>query len=108
MPKQLERLSDVIYHKKAFTRTVNRGMKYFGDIDYAKRRIRVNPSKGDLLNTIMHEEIHSKHPGKKEKTVRKEAGVAERKLTIDSAISNLLKFKRKQRPPGRLSSLIYS
>lgn len=57
---------------------VDNKMRDFGDIDYKKNIIRINKSKkkntkrGDILNTIVHEEIHKNHPQKHEKTARKD------------------------------------
>ena len=77
---------------KHVTREVNRKMKLFGDADFETNHIRVNPKKGGLLNTILHEEIHLKHPNMKEKNIVKKASAEESKLTIRKAIGLLSKF----------------
>lgn len=54
-------------------------MRWHGDIDEKKKVIRINDSKkknqkkGELIDTIVHEETHRMHPKMHEKTVRKEA-----------------------------------
>jgi hypothetical protein len=68
-------------------------MKSFGDTDLQKKVIRVNPKKGQLLNTILHEELHLKHPRATEKTIRKMAKSQEKNLTIGKAIKLLKRFK---------------
>ena len=64
-----------------FKRTTSDRMRSFGDIDLEKRHIRINKKKskspegkkqGGVLDTIVHEETHRKHPEMHEKTVRKE------------------------------------
>jgi len=52
-------------------------MRYFGDTDLGGKKIRVNKKKskkegpGEVLDTIVHEEMHRKHPKMKEKNIRK-------------------------------------
>jgi len=72
---------------------VDNKLKWSGDIDEEKKGvIRVNPRKGGLLNTILHEEIHRIHTKLTEKQVSKEASKQEKLLTIRKAISLLQKF----------------
>lgn len=62
-----------------YTRVVDNKMKDYGETDEKKKivRIRKKPfkskkwKKGEVLNTIVHEEMHVKHPKMKEKTVYK-------------------------------------
>jgi len=61
-----------------WTRKVDNKMRWHGDIDEDKKIIRVNksPSKnkmpGEILDTIVHEEMHRIHPQMHEKTIRTE------------------------------------
>ena len=76
--------------KRSWKRHVDNKMRgAYGETDYAKKTIRINkrrhksktaariaPNKNgteSLINTILHEETHRKHPKMKEKTVRKKA-----------------------------------
>ena len=58
-------------------RIVDNKMRWFGDIDDKKGIIRINKSKkknkkkGDIINTIAHEEMHRVHPKMWEKTIDK-------------------------------------
>ncbi len=59
-------------------RKVDNKMKSYGDIDFDKKIIRVNKKKskasgrkGEVLDTIVHEEMHKKYPEKGEKKIRK-------------------------------------
>lgn len=55
---------------------VNNKLKVFGMTDPKKKMIQINKKKaksskrkGELLNTVVHEKIHAKHPKMKEKQV---------------------------------------
>jgi hypothetical protein len=82
-----------------YTRKIDRKMRSYGEIDYDKKVIRVNPSykRGELLNTIIHEELHRKHPDWNEKKVKKESTKREKSLTIADAVKILKKYQRKRR-----------
>ncbi|MFA6385947.1 MAG: hypothetical protein WCW29_04350 [Candidatus Paceibacterota bacterium] len=74
-------------------RKIDKKMKSHGDIDYEKQLIRVNPVKGDLIDTIYHEELHKKYPDKPEKWIRKESRRMARKATKDQVIKMIKKYK---------------
>ncbi|MCH8069283.1 MAG: transposase [Candidatus Marinimicrobia bacterium] len=63
--------------KDGYTRKVDNTMKGFGETDFKKKVIRINKSKkknkrkGEILDTIVHEEQHRIHPGMKEKNIKK-------------------------------------
>jgi len=79
------------------TRKVDRRMHDSGEFDTKKLSIRVNPRKGDLINTIIHEELHRKKPNLTEKQVRKKAKKEESMITINQAVKLLEKYERKRR-----------
>ena len=63
--------------KKMYKRKVDNRMHAFGDTDLGKKVIRVNKkkskrdgSRGEVLDTIVHEAAHAKHPKMKEKNIR--------------------------------------
>lgn len=72
---------------KGYKRAVDNKMKYYGDTDTQKKVIRINKKKsmkagkGELLDTIVHEEQHAKHPMMKEKTVRRKTAGVVKKMT---------------------------
>lgn len=82
---------------KKFKRKIDKKMRDYGEINYEKGVIRVNPRKGGLLNTILHEEEHRRYPNKTEKRVRKAAARKEKSLTISQAVSILKKYQRNRR-----------
>lgn len=76
-----------------YKRRVDKKMKDSGETDFNKKSIRVNPKKGGLLNTILHEELHRTNPNKPEKWVAKKAKTQEEKLTVPKAIKLLKRYK---------------
>jgi len=65
-----------------------------GEIDYDKKTIRVNPRKGDVINTIVHEETHRKYPKKSEEWVKKEAKRVENNLSLNDAAKLIKRYIR--------------
>lgn len=80
-----------------YKREVDRGMHDYGDIDFDKKIIRINPRHGDLLNTIIHEELHRKYPDKPEKWIKKRAKKEESALTLGQAHKLIRKYMRKRK-----------
>ncbi len=73
---------------KQFKKVVDNHTKDFGDTDFDKHLIRINKhmnktkgSQGELINTIVHEFDHVKHPKMKEKNVQKLALKGVKKMT---------------------------
>ena len=62
--------------RKAYKRKTNNKLGYYGDTDINKKVMQVNKSKklnkkkGDILDTIVHEAAHAKHPKMHEKNIR--------------------------------------
>lgn len=63
-------------------------MKGFGETDFNKRLIRVNKKRckdegscGEVIDTIVHEELHAKHPSMSEKGVVKKAAKLTAKMS---------------------------
>ena len=75
--------------KKRYKRIVDRDMEDYGDICFEDRLIRVNPSKLDLINTIIHEDLHREFPDKHGNWINAETKRRESRLTIKQAISLL-------------------
>lgn len=73
-------------------RQVNRRMKHYGDIDFEKKVIRVNPQKGYLVNTIIHEELHRQFPDKPERWIYRRARFEESQLSVGDQIKLLKQY----------------
>jgi len=79
-----------------FKRKVDKKMRSYGDIDLEKKTIRINPKKGELLNTIVHEELHRKYPNKSERWVKKRSKKEEKSLSLGDAVKLIKKYQRRQ------------
>lgn len=77
---------------KRWKHVIDTKMKDAGETDYEKKKIKVNPRKRELLNTIIHEELHKDHREMKEAQIRKKTKTKEAKLTPRKAIRLLEKF----------------
>ena len=75
--------------KNNYKRKVDRKMKDSGETDFEKKKIRVNPKKKDLLNTVIHEELHRKYPDKPEKWIKEKAAERESNISVREAIKLL-------------------
>ena len=85
--------------KKAWTRQVDRRMRDYGEIDYTKKKIRVNPNKrgkGGIADTILHEELHRLYPEKTEKAIVKMTRKRLKKMSL-SRIGDMLKRYKERR-----------
>ncbi len=82
--------------KRGIKYKVNRNMPYYGQSDHDKKTIEVNTKKGELVNTIIHEQLHIKHPKMKEKNIRKRADIMERNMPVHKQIGLLKKISRKR------------
>jgi len=78
---------------KEWVRKVDSKMKSYGDTNFENKTIRVNPRKGGLINTVIHEELHRSNPNKTEKQIKKMVNSREAKCTPKKAISLLKKYR---------------
>lgn len=96
--------------KKKYKRVVDNKMRGYGDIDFDNHIIRVNKKrskeyskknkKAGVLDTIVHEETHRKHPRMHEKTVRKKTKKAVKKMSQSQKNREYKKYiseRKKQR-----------
>ena len=81
---------------KTFSRVVDRRMRDAGEIDFAKRKIRVNPrklNKGGITDTVMHENLHERFPKKTEAEIRKMTKSKLKKMSMKDMGNMLRTFK---------------
>lgn len=78
--KRCKKVASNSHKCKKFKRIIDNKMRWLGDTNLEKRVIRINKKKnkqahqsGELLDTIIHEELHAKHPNISEKRVVKKA-----------------------------------
>ena len=88
---------------KKWKRKTDNKMKDYGEIDYHRGSIRINKKKSKsygkkhkvagILDTIVHEEMHRKHPKMTERVVRKKTKKVIKKMSRRVKNKNYSKYK---------------
>ena len=76
-----------------YKRKIDTKMKDYGDIDDKKKVIRVNPRRGGLVDTVLHEELHRQHKKWNEKKVSKMAKKKEKNMSVSRIVALLKRYK---------------
>lgn len=76
----------------------NRHLDHFGDANFETGEIRINTSKGDVVDTVIHELLHMEDPGKSEERVAKQSRRIEKKMSLAEAGMLLLEASQSQAP----------
>ena len=90
--------------KDGYKRVTDRRMKDAGEIDFRNKVIRVNPTKlnqGGVADSVMHEELHRKHPKLTEKQIRKLTKKRLRKVSMDELGNMLKRFEEKRKTKSK-------
>jgi len=67
-------------------------MRTFGDINYEKKKIRINPKKGDVIDSIIHENLHKTYPNMTEKQIKNKAAQKNKELSLRKKIQLLKEY----------------
>jgi len=78
--------------KSKWIKSVDNKMRTFGDIDYEKKKIKINPKKGDVIDTVLHEWAHQQFPNKTEKQVKKIALEKNKELSLRKKVELLKEY----------------
>ena len=70
--------------KKDRTTEIDRGLGHYGET-HDDGKIILNPARGDLLNTIIHERLHRKYHGMSEAEVQRRSKEIETNMSIREA-----------------------
>lgn len=68
--------------RKLYSYKIDKKIKLYGLCDFENRLITINPTRGGLINTIIHEELHRKHPDWSERAVIQKSKQIESRLSI--------------------------
>ncbi len=60
----------------------DRKMANYGETDYGKGEVRINPSKGDVVNTVIHENLHKRNPEMPHDEVYRQAAAIEGSMSM--------------------------
>jgi hypothetical protein len=82
-------------------RVIDKSMKDYGEVDYETKTVRINPSRGDIVNTLIHENLHIKYPRRGEKWIKLKTKELESKLTIGQIIKLLEKYMACKKGKGK-------
>lgn len=89
--------------KKKWKRKTDNRMRDYGEIDFVTGAIKINKKESraygkkkkvaGVLDTIVHEEMHAKHPRMHEKTVRKKAKRRIKKMSRKQKAKQYSKYR---------------
>lgn len=74
-------------------------LSVYGQTDYGKEEIRINPKRGDVVNTIIHEKLHASYPDMPHEEVYANARAIESKMTLPEMAQELLEIDARSRQP---------
>ncbi len=72
------------------TYEINSNMKNYGDHNAETDHIRINPKKGDVVNTIIHERLHHDFPNMAHDKVYENASKIESKMSLPEMAGAML------------------
>jgi len=90
--KKKETANGWLKKKSKWIKSVDNKMRTFGDIDYEKKKIKINPKKGDVIDTVLHEWAHQQFPNKTEKQVKKIALEKNKELSLRKKVELLKEY----------------
>lgn len=82
-----------------FNYEVNKKIPHYGDTNYEKEKIRINPKKGDVVNTIIHEKLHANYPDMPHDEVYKNADKIESSMTLPEMAQQLMEVHQRSQNP---------
>lgn len=78
---------------------INPRIQAYGDWNPKDGMIRINPKKGDVVNTIIHEKLHDNYPEMDHEKVYENAAKIESKMTLPEMAMELLDTHAKAMNP---------
>ena len=92
-PTRKKETADEWFKKKSkWKKSVDNRMRTFGNIDYEKKKIRINPKKGDVIDSIIHENLHKTYPNMTEKQIKNKAAQKNKELSLRKKVELLKEF----------------
>ena len=78
--------------KSKWKKSVDNRIRTFGDINYEKKKIRINPKKGDVIDSIIHENLHKTYPNMTEKQIKNKAAQKNKELSLRKKVELLKEY----------------
>jgi len=79
---------------KNYKTVVDKKLPHYGESDLEKKVLKVNPKKGEVVNTMIHEKLHMAHPKMSEKEARKMSDKMEREMSIKKQAEMMKKLSK--------------
>lgn len=85
------------------------GEEIYGQCRYDEEKLIINPRKGDVINTIIHEKLHANYPAMPHDKVYENASKIESKMTLPEMAMELLQIhERSVNPPLGKRDMVYT
>ena len=91
-----------------FNITIDTKIPVYGSTNYGDEEIRINPKKGDVVNTIIHEKLHANYPNMPHDDVYKNAAKIESKMTLPEMAKELLEVHERSKYPKYKREIVYT
>lgn len=69
---------------------VNTRLQHYGDYRYANEHMRINPRRGDVVNTIIHEKLHHNFPDMEHDKIYENAAKIESKMSLPEMAKEIM------------------
>ena len=94
--------------QKDFNIKITPKLPVYGQTDYGKEEIRINPKAGDVVNTIIHEKLHANYPNMPHDEVYATAVKIEGKMTLPEMAKELLEVHERSKYPIPKRDVVYT
>ena len=78
---------------------IDKEMQNYGETHYDDETIKINPERGDVVNTIIHEKLHANYPDMPHDEVYANAAKIESKMTLPEMAIELLEIHERSKYP---------
>lgn len=83
-------------------------IKPYGQTNFRDEEIKINPKKGDVVNTIIHEKLHANYPDMPHDEVYANADRIESKMTLPEMAQELLDVHDRSMHPQYKREMVYT
>ena len=80
----------------------------YGQTRYESEELVINPKKGDVVNTIIHEKLHANYPDMPHNEVYANAAKIEGKMTLPEMAKELLEVHERSKYPKYKRDIVYT
>lgn len=94
--------------EKDFNIIIDTKVPVYGLTDYGNEEIKINPKKGDVVNTIIHEKLHANYPNMPHDEVYANALKIESKMTLPEMAQELLEVHERSKYPKYKREIVYT